>query len=66
KDIKKILYVPNDAFVFDGTVNENIIIGLNKYSKKEYSKIAKILDLNLKIDDIVKRDNKVLLSTGQI
>lgn len=66
KDIKKILYVPNDVFVFDGTVNENIIIGLNKYNEKEYSKIAKILNLNLKIDDIAKKDNKVLLSTGQI
>lgn len=66
KNIKKILYVPNDAFVFDGTVKENIIIGLNKYNKKEYSKIAKILNLNLKIDDIAKKDNKVLLSTGQI
>lgn len=67
---KKIGYIPQDLYLFDGTVAENVVFGSELYDENkiiEVLKIAKIYDFFLKKEglDTLVGDNAIQLSGGQ-
>lgn len=67
---KKIGYIPQDLYLFDGTVAENVVFGSGVYDESkiiEVLKIAKIYDFFLKKEglDTLVGDNAIQLSGGQ-
>lgn len=66
----KIGYIPQDIYLFDGTVAENIVFGQGEYNEKkvkEVLKIAKIYDFFSGKEGIHTKvgDNAIQLSGGQ-
>ncbi|HAZ7958015.1 TPA: ABC transporter ATP-binding protein [Enterococcus faecalis] len=64
KDIN-IVYVPQENFLFKGTVLKNIVVGIAKYKEEYLLFLIKLLKFDLSLDKIVNPFN-INLSSGQL
>lgn len=65
KDDKEIIYVPQDNFLFEGTVYSNLVKGLKEYDEKQMDRLVQLLSFDV---DFAKKVTpfKINLSTGQL
>lgn len=64
KDLN-IVYVPQENFLFEGTIQENMTKGLSHYQETDISYLVDLLKFDLFLDTVVSPFN-ITLSSGQL
>lgn len=64
KDLN-IVYVPQENFLFEGTIQENMTKGLSHYQETDISYLVDLLKFDLPLDTVVNPFN-ITLSSGQL
>lgn len=65
KSDSKIVYVPQENFLFDGTIKDNIIKGIKKYDTEQLSSLIEIMKFGILLSQKVSSVT-VGLSSGQV
>ena len=61
---QNIGYVPQDGFLFSGTVNENISFGKDQFTLEEIKKSARIAEIDEEIENFPKKYDTVIGERG--
>ena len=61
---RKIGYVPQDGFLFSGTVNENISFGKDEFTEKEIKQSARIAEIDDEIEKFPKKYETIIGERG--
>ncbi len=68
-DNVKISYIPQETYLFDGSILDNMTMGLKKYdnnSLEKYLQVTKFYDSNVDSLDVYVNSQQKALSTGQM
>lgn len=65
QSIKNIIYVPQENFVFDGSVLENMTKGIKSYDIGIIKNIMGIFNFNVPLEKQIETDN-ITLSSGEL
>ena len=61
---RKIGYVPQDGFLFSGTVNENISFGKDEFTKEEIKQAASTSEIDDEIENFPKKYDTIIGERG--
>ena len=61
---QNIGYVPQDGFLFSGTVNENISFGKDKFTAEEIKQAARIAEIDDEIENFPKKYDTIIGERG--
>tara|TARA_Y100000385_G_scaffold224983_1_gene235312 strand:- start:998 stop:2746 length:1749 start_codon:yes stop_codon:yes gene_type:complete len=61
---QNIGYVPQDGFLFSGTVNENISFGKDKFTSEEIKQAARIAEIDDEIENFPKKYDTIIGERG--
>ena len=61
---KNIGYVPQDGFLFSGTVNENISFGKDEFTEEEIKQSARIAEIDDEIENFPKKYETIIGERG--
>ena len=61
---RKIGYVPQDGFLFSGTVNENISFGKDEFTEEEIKQSARIAEIDDEIENFPKKYDTIIGERG--
>ena len=61
---RKIGYVPQDGFLFSGTVNENISFGKDEFTEEEIKQAARIAEIEDEIENFSKKYKTIIGERG--
>ena len=61
---QNIGYVPQDGFLFSGTVNENISFGKDKFTEEEIKQAARIAEIEDEIENFPKKYETIIGERG--
>ncbi len=65
KENRKVVYVPQNDFLFEGTVYSNLVMGLKEYDEIQLEKIARLLSFDVDFNKGVT-PFRIEISTGQL